>query len=185
MNIVEVLTLIISLLALLVTYLVFKSNETPRIVIYATPHYGKETFIRLHVKNIGKGIAEKVVIKSSQPVPRRAFGITKLNQHLEFFESGIFKHGIELIFPNQEYVYDWGQYGGLVEALNDKPITFEVSYKYRYPLSLWKSPVSDRSVINIRELEALPSTTGSLIEQIGKIHRELEQLNKQLPKVSK
>ncbi len=182
MNIVEVLTLIISLLALLVTYLVFKSNQTPKIAIYATPHYGKETFIQLHVKNIGQGIAHNLIITSSQPIPRRAFGITQLNNPVEFFDSGIFKYGITLMTPQQEYIYDWGQYGGLIEALNNKTITFKVSYKFKYPLSLWQSTIVDTSAINIRELEALPSTTGNLAEQVGKVHKELENLNKEFLK---
>ena len=182
MNIVEVLTLIISLLALSVTYLVFKSNQTPRIVIYATPHYGKETFIQLHIKNIGNGIAENVQINSSRPIPRRAFGITKLNEPLEIFDSGIFKYGIQILAPNQNYIYDWGQFGGLKEALNNESIIFEVKYQFRYPLSILKSNITDVSIINIKELEALPATTGSGNEQLGKIQKELSNLNKEFSK---
>ena len=95
MDINNLLTLTISLLALLVTYVVFKSNQTPRIIIYASPHYGKQTFIQLNVKNIGFGIAENVQISSDQELPRRAFGLSKLSASKEIFESGIFKYGID------------------------------------------------------------------------------------------
>lgn len=185
MNNVEILTLIISLAVLLITYLVFKSNQSPKIIVFASPHYGKESFIKLNIINIGNGIAENVQIKSSQPIPRRAFGISKLNQPLEVFDTGIFKHGIKIMNTNQEYIYDWGQYGGLKEALDNKPITFEVSYEFKYPLSLCKSKFKDKSVIDIRELEGLPSSTGNLTEQLGKIHKEIEQLNREFRKLNK
>ena len=178
----EILTLIISLLALLITYAVFKSNQSPRIVIFATPHYGKETFIQLNVKNIGNGIAENLTIKTDQPIPRRAFGIGKLAHPKEIFEDGIFKYGVKIFHPEQSYIYDWGQFGGLKEALNDQPITFTVTYTYKHPLNLWKSKISDRSVINIRELEALPSSTGGITEQISKIHNEIKNLNSKIEK---
>ncbi|WP_179999281.1 hypothetical protein [Acinetobacter sp. YH12239] len=182
MNVTEILTLIISLTALLVTYLVFKTNQAPQIIAYATPHYGKQSFIQLHIKNIGNGIAENIKITSSHPIPRRAFGITHLNDPVEYFETGIFKHGIKIMHPNQDYFYDWGQYGGLIEALNDQVLIFEISYQFRFPLSLWKSRIKDISSINIRELEELPASTGDLNNQLEKIHKELEKFNKEFLK---
>jgi hypothetical protein len=182
MEIQEILTLTISILALLITYAVFKSNQSPRIIIFATPHYGKETFIQLNVKNVGTGIAENITIETDQPIPRRAFGIRKLTHPKEIFEDGIFKYGIKIFHQEQSYIYDWEQFGGLKEALNDQPIIFTVTYTYKPPLNLWKSKISDRSVINIRELEALPSNTGGITEQISKIHKEIKNLNSKIEK---
>ena len=79
MNTITIFTLIISLMALLVTYAVFKSDQQPQIIVFALPHYGKQSFIQLHIKNIGKSIAYNVQISSDQPIPKRAFGIKKLN----------------------------------------------------------------------------------------------------------
>ena len=182
MEIHEILTLVISILALLITYAVFKSNQSPRIIIFATPHYAKETFIQLNVKNIGNGVAENLKIKTDQPLPRRAFGIGKLTSPKEIFQNGIFKYGIKIFHPEQSYIYDWGQFGGLKEALNDQPITFTVTYTYKHPLNLWQSKISDSSVIDIRELEALPASTEGMTEQISKIHKEMKILNAKIDK---
>ena len=57
MNTITIFTLIISLMALLVTYAVFKSDQQPQIIVFALPHYGKQSFIQLQIKNIGKSIA--------------------------------------------------------------------------------------------------------------------------------
>lgn len=51
----EILTLIIAVLALLITYSVFKSNERPCIIIYIEPNPFKETVISLVVENVGRG----------------------------------------------------------------------------------------------------------------------------------
>ncbi len=177
MDINNLLTLVISLLALLVTYVVFKSNQTPRIIIYATPHYGKQSFIQLNVKNIGNGFAENVTIKTDKILPRRAFGIEKLNKPIENFDNGIFKHGVKYFHPKQSYIFDWGQFGGLSEALNNAPITFYITYEYKHPLNFWKSQITDISVINILELEALPASIGDISENLEKIHKEIKQLN--------
>jgi hypothetical protein len=179
---INILTLIISLLALLVTYAVFKSDQQPQIIIFATPHYGKPSLIQLHVKNIGKSIAENIHISSDQPIPRGAFGISRLNELPKSFESGIFKYGVKVFPPNQSYIFDWGQFGGLKEALNEKPITFKVTYLYKHPLNLWKTKITDISIIDINELEALPSSDGGLIEQMKNINKELKALNVKIDK---
>lgn len=106
MDTVNILTLIISLTALLVTYAVFKSDQQPQILIFATPHYGKESLIQLHVKNIGKSIAHNVRVFSDQPIPQAAIGIEKLNSNKQYFDSGIFKNVIKVFPPNQSYIYD-------------------------------------------------------------------------------
>ncbi|MDM1341551.1 MULTISPECIES: hypothetical protein [Acinetobacter] len=182
MDTITIFTLIISLMALLVTYAVFKSDQQPQIIVFALPHYGKQSFIQLQIKNIGKSIAYNVQISSDQPIPKRAFGIKKLNASKDYFDSGIFKHGVKVFPPNQSYIYDWGQYGGLREALDNNPITMKVTYWYQHPLNLWKTQITDISIIDINELEALPSSDGGFIEQLQNINKELKILNTKLEK---
>src|SRR5690606_9591927 len=91
MDTLTIFTLITSLMALLLTYAVFKSNQQPQLIIFATPHSGKESVIQLHVKNIGKSIAHNIKISSDRPIPRAAFGIKKLNSEKQDFKAGIFK----------------------------------------------------------------------------------------------
>lgn len=168
MEVINILTIIISLMALLVTYAVFKSDQQPQIIIFATPHYGKESVIQLHVKNIGKSIAHNVKISSDRLIPHAAFGIEKLNSEKQYFETGIFKNGVKVFPPNQS-LYDWGQYGGLKDSLDNSPITFTITYLYKHPLNLWKTKITDISTIDINELEGLPSSEGGFIEQLQNI----------------
>lgn len=169
-------------MALLVTYAVFKSNQKPEILVFATPHYGKQSFIQLHIKNVGKSIAHDVKISSNRPLPRQAFGISKLTHTKEKFDVGIFKHGIKVFPANQGYIYDWGQYGGLKDALEGLPIEIRVTYFYKYPLNLWKTKITDISIIDINELEGLPASDGGLIEQLHNINNQLKSLNTKIQK---
>ena len=168
-------------MALLVTYAVFKSDQQPQIIIFATPHYGKESVIQLHVKNIGKSIAHNVKISSDRLIPHAAFGIEKLNSEKQYFETGIFKNGVKVFPPNQS-LYDWGQYGGLKDSLDNSPITFTITYLYKHPLNLQKTKITDISTIDINELEGLPSSEGGFIEQLQNINKELKILNTKLEK---
>jgi hypothetical protein len=182
MDVLNILMLVVSLLALLVTYAVFKSDQQPQIIAYATPHYGKPSLIQLHIRNIGKCIAHDVKISTDQPLPKAAFGISQLSDEKEVFNSGIFKYGIKVFPPNLSYTYDWGQYGGLKEALNELPLTITASYTYRHPLNLWNTKIIDISVIDIRELESMPASTGGIIDQLKNIGKELKELNSKINK---
>lgn len=182
MEVINILTLIISLMALLVTYAVFKSDQQPQIIIFATPHYGKESVIQLHVKNIGKSIAHNVKISSDRLIPHAAFGIEKLNSEKQYFETGIFKNGVKVFPPNQSYIYDWGKYGGLKDSLDNSPITFTITYLYKHPLNLWKTKITDISTIDINELESLPASNGGLLEQLKNINKSLITLNQKIEK---
>ena len=128
MDTLTIFTLITSLMALLVSYAVFKSNQQPQLIIFATPHSGKESVIQLHVKNIGKSIAHHVKISSDRPIPRATFRIKKLNSEKQDFKTGIFKNGVKVFPPNQSQIYDWGQYGGLRDALANNPILIKATY---------------------------------------------------------
>lgn len=102
MDTITIFILIISLMALLVTYAVFKSDQQPQIIVFALPHYGKQSFIQLQIKNIGKSIAYNVQISSDQPIPKRAFGIKKLNASKDYFDSVIFNTWSQSISTQSE-----------------------------------------------------------------------------------
>ena len=172
----EILTLIIAALALLITYSVFKSNERPCIIIYIEPNPFKETVISLVVENVGRGRAENIKFTSDRPIPCKAFGITKLNKPRQEFQSGVFKHGIKIFNPQQKIFYDWGQFGGLKEALENKDLTIKASYKYKHPLNIFKSKMHDISVINIHELEELPSMQGHTSPILMEIAKSLKTI---------
>ena len=79
-------------------------------------------------------------------------------------------------------IYDWGQYGSLRDALDNNPILIKATYWYQHPLNVWKTQITNISIIDINELAALPSSEGGLIEQLQHINKELKILNTKLEK---
>lgn len=108
MGLMNFLTIVISGLSVLIAYMVFANNSKPKIIIFAQVHKNKRTIINLVVKNIGNDIAYNVNFVSDRPIPRSAFGLLRLDNPNEFFESGIFGCGIKVFNPQQEFVYEWG-----------------------------------------------------------------------------
>lgn len=184
MSIINLLTISISLLSLLSTYIIFTTNNKPKIIAYTEMHGDKRTIINLVIKNVGKEIAYDVMFVSDKPVPRSAFGLEKLNHEKEFFETGIFIHGVKVFNPEQAFIFEWGQFAGLMEALEEKPIEIKAIYKYKNPLKLWQSKILDISIIDIREMAGLPVNFGSvrvelkgMSDEMVKIRRAIEKIN--------
>lgn len=173
----EILTLTIAVLALLVTYSVFKSNERPCVIVYIEPNPFKETFISLVVENVGRGRAENVMFTSDRPIPCKAFGITGLNGTRQVFDSGVFKHGIKVFNPQQKIFYDWGQFGGLKEALENQDLIIKATYEYKHPLNIFKSKIQDVSVININELGGLPTMQGHISPILMEMAKSLKSMS--------
>ena len=82
----------------------------------------------------------------------------------------------QIFNPQQKIFYDWGQFGGLKEALENKDLTIKASYKYKHPLNIFKSKMHDISVINIHELEELPSMQGHTSPILMEIAKSLKTI---------
>ncbi|MDO4250258.1 MAG: hypothetical protein Q4C68_01970 [Moraxella sp.] len=179
----HVLTIVISALSLLVAYMVFATNNRPKIIIFAKMHTDKKTIINLVVKNVGREIAYDVRFDSDRLIPKSAFGLTKLDNPNCYFDSGIFEYGVKVFNPDQEFIFEWGQFYGLMEALDEKPIMIKVDYKYKNPLKPWYSNGADKSVIDIREMSGLPVNYGSVRVELKQLTEELVKIRNTLDKI--
>ncbi|CAM4172313.1 hypothetical protein PSAR109036_12690 [Psychrobacter arenosus] len=178
----DILIVVIALLSLLVSYAVFQSNDKPKIIVYIEPHYGKESFVKLIIENIGKSTAFDVNFHSDRCIPFKAFGLNKLQNPPQYFTSGLFVHGIKTFTPKQKYIFDWGQLSGLKEALDNEPLYITATYQYKYPLNLWKSKIKDESIVNINELDHLPMSQGGTDKLLKDIHNALDKINSTIQK---
>ena len=69
----EILTLIIALLSLVVTYIVYYNNSIGDIVVYAQIDKSRKTIINLVIHNIGKGIAKDIKFICPNGIPKQAY----------------------------------------------------------------------------------------------------------------
>jgi len=101
-----------------VSYLAFRSQIDPDVVVYAQTDDGRPSIINLIIENKGRASAEDVTFEWSGKLPTRAWGF-KLGEpdSSEEMNEGPLVHGIPFLPPGGKRVVTWGQYAGLYNAL--------------------------------------------------------------------
>lgn len=177
----QILSLVIALLSLIVTYIVYRDNSTGDVVVYAQVDKKRPTIINLVIQNIGKGIAKDIQFSCVNGIPKKAYGISRLEKPLKVYESGAFINGLPILFPNEKLVYSWGQLGGLKEALNGKPLNIEVIFFSRNSLQLRRKKTKNSFLIDVTSFEEVDIST-TVFEQEVKL--SLRAIAKSLEKIA-
>lgn len=163
---IEVLTLVIALLSLIVTYIVYYNNSIGDVVVYAQVDRKRPTIINLVVHNIGKGIAKDIKFICSTGIPKKAYGISKLTAPLEKYDSGAFVNGLPILFPNEKIVYSWGQYGGLKEALNNMPLEIDIIFFSRTNFQIIKRKIKNKVVVDPTAFEGVDISESTFEKEV-------------------
>ena len=171
----ELITCVIALLSLLVTYIVYHNNMIADVVVYAKADLARPSAINLVIHNIGKGIARNVQFHTTEGIPEHANGILKLINPRKIYSSGAFVRGIPFLFPDEKLIYSWGQLGGLKEALSSQPLKIKITFNSKLPMQLWT-----RKIVNVVEIDVL-SLEGVNIGEPS-IHIEIKSILKDISK---
>lgn len=177
----QILSLVIALLSVIVAYMIYYENSTADVVIYAQVDRKRSTIINLVIHNIGKGIARDIKFICPDGIPKAAYGISGLNEPLKIYESGALSKGLPILFPDEKLVYSWGQFGGLKEALDGKPLEIEVIFFSRNRLQLMRRKTRNKLVIDIAAFEGVDIST-TIFEQ--EVKKSLQAIAKSLEKMS-
>lgn len=177
----QILSLVIALLSVIVAYMVYYDNSTADVIIYAQVDRKRPTFINLVIHNIGKGIARDIKFICPDGIPKAAYGISGLNEPLKVYESGALFNGLTILFPDEKLIYSWGQFGGLKEALDGKPLEIEVTFFSRNSLQLSRRKTRNTLVIDIAAFEGVDIST-TIFEQ--EVKKSLQAIAKSLEKMS-
>jgi len=171
-----------------VAYLALVRRSQPQLLIYYGPNPDIETLIDLVIENIGGATATNVTF--SKPIPVSWFGIEKPDQDGSF----IAQSGFPAISAGQRYVYDGGQYAGLVSKIGQAlPVT--VSYSYRNPFGVTRKR-TENFVLSMAHMEHMPTRTSArhaIVDALKSSNRttlheirdELRSLNKSLQLLAK
>ena len=177
----QILSLVIALLSLIVAYMVYYDNSTGDVVIYAQVDRKRPTVINLVIHNIGKGIARDIKFVCLNGIPEAANGISGLKEPLKIYETGALVNGLPILFPDEKLVYSWGQFGGLKEALDGKPLEIEVIFFSRNSLQLRRRKTRNKLVIDIAAFEGVDIST-TIFEQ--EVQKSLQAIAKSLEKMT-
>lgn len=183
-----VISPLITFLALWVAYIALVKQSRPHILVYYQPNPGIQSFIDLVVENIGGGMARDLIF--SKPLPVQCFGIKNPDG------SGVevLGEGLPAIAAGQRFIFDGGQFGGLVSHIGDK-LELEVSYNYKNPFGFSRKK-REVCVLSIAHLSKMPTRTsseqaivnaleGPNVTTLQKIHKELSNIASALDSISK
>lgn len=184
----QILSLVIALLSLIVAYMVYYDNSTGDVVIYAQVDRKRPTVINLVIHNIGKGIARDIKFVCLNGIPEAANGISEaangisgLKEPLKIYETGALVNGLPILFPDEKLVYSWGQFGGLKEALDGKPLEIEIIFFSHNSLQLMRRKTRNKLVIDVTAFEGVDIST-TIFEQ--EVKKSLQAIAKSLEKMT-
>jgi hypothetical protein len=116
--------------ALGISYLLYRSQSDPDVIVYAQTDEGRPTIINIVIENKGSASAEDVSFEWAGRLPARAWGMTPGAQDSsEAMSEGPLVHGIPALPPGEKRVITWGQYWGLFTALGGG--TKEIVIRFR------------------------------------------------------
>jgi hypothetical protein len=158
------------------TFRLVRSQNEPNVVVYVKHDESRTTILQIIIENIGRGIATDISFKSSRPIPAHAWGISiDQAKQAEIMIDGPLIKGIPALGPGDTRKITWGQYGGLMKALEGEPLILTFKYKDD------KRRMPSRSVVlecaSFANTDAVDSETVRMIKELKRIADTLEKAN--------
>lgn len=176
---ISVVLAFITVNATLISYLIFRSQIDPEVVVYADVDETRPSIIVLIIENIGRGLAKDVTFELSAPLPEKAFGFNDAPVPKEM-SYGPLISGIPSLGPGSKRIITWGQYGGLEKWLGDSVVLVTAKYRsdHRYLVGSKKhATVSPLDIKSFEGTDASDKNWGKKTsEQLEKIARTLEHV---------
>ena len=111
------------------TYRLLLAQIEPCVVVTVVADSDRPTILMIRVRNVGASIARDIRFYPSRPIPWQAWGMdSETAQEAKPMTDGPLLRGIAALGPQDTRDITWGQFGGLLKAMEDGPITLE--YKY-------------------------------------------------------
>jgi len=179
---VSVVVSLIALCAVFVSYIVYRSQVDPEIIVYAEVDEKRTSIINLVIKNIGKAAARDVTFTPSSDVPSKAFGLgVVIAEAAEIMTEGPLVRGIPFLPPGGTRIITWGQYGGLLTALGEGHILVTAKYKSHHFGISWLIKHKTTCPLEIVSFEATDASDKNYDKQIAD---NIEKLTKTVQKAA-
>ena len=113
------------------TFRLLRTQTEPNVVVYVRHDDSRTTLLQIVIENIGRGLATEIRFTPSRPIPARAWGVSvDAAKPADIMSEGPLIEGIPALGPGDSRRVTWGQYGGLMKAVGETPITLKYSYRY-------------------------------------------------------
>ena len=185
---ISLLMVLIASASAAVTYIVYRSATDPEVIVYADTDRKRPSIVNLIIKNIGKGPASDITFSSDRPLPVRAYGIEIPSEMPKEMTDGPIIIGIPYMAPDQSLVLTWGQYGGLIKFIGDRPISIKAKYKRNRSIRPFSKNLESDCQLDIQCFEKTDSSDHNwgpkVVKELDKANKELAKINKSINRVS-
>lgn len=151
-----------------VNYYLLRGHFDPYVVVYTRHDNDRPTILELVIENLGDGAAYDVSFNWEGELPQTAYGISPTGEDRDFepMTEGPLVSGIPLLAPGERRVMNWGQYGGLADALEGDRVQVTSEYESRGPHVWDPSEHSVESVLEVQSFEATNAASSPEHDQV-------------------
>jgi hypothetical protein len=170
-----VILAVLTAVYVIVTARILATQSDPCVVLTVVHDEDRSTILQLVAKNIGAGIAHDIRFEFSRSLPARAFGLSKEDaKNAVTMEDGPLINGIPALGPGETRKIDWGQYGGLLAALGDKPII--ATCRFKKSAKEMSPTICPLEVASFAGTVAAETSAARAARELEKISRNLQHL---------
>jgi hypothetical protein len=156
------------------TFRLVRSQNEPNVVVYVKHDESRTTILQIVIENIGRGIATDITFKSSRPIPAHAWGISiDQAKPAETMTDGPLIKGIPALGPGDSRKISWGQYGGLMKALENEPLL--ITFLYKDGSRQMPSRSVELECASFAHTDAVDSENVRMIKELKRIADALER----------
>ncbi|WP_245250775.1 hypothetical protein [Pantoea endophytica] len=170
---VNIITMIIAITSSWISYLVYKENSSPDIIVYLEQDDQTRVILNLVIKNIGKSAARDIAFKTSKSLPSKAFN----EDNIQDMNQGPLISGIPFLAPGSSRTLMLGNYAGLTKWLGDEKIKVESLFYKANSKQLLVKKIKNISYLDIYSftgVSAADNSTGTKIQQsLNKIEKAI------------
>jgi len=161
-----------------VSYLLYRSQTDPDVIVYAQADEGRPSMINLIIENKGNANAHDVAFAWTGKLPAQAWGIpVGGTDKSKPMQEGPLVHGIPFLPPGGKRVITWGQYGGIYKGLAGKTLEIQIRFRSRRKLLRGYRTHETSCPLEIRSFEATDASDRNWDRRIAK---NLEELKKSI-----
>lgn len=163
-------------------YYLLRKHTDPHVIAYVHDDINRPSLLTIVIENIGESVAYDVSFDLERSIPDLAAGSSPSGERRDFapMTTGPLLEGIPALAPGEKRVINWGQYGGLHDALEGKPVDVTASFKSRgrHPLN-----PSRHTVTSVLEVESFRNTDASRTQEVEQT-KQLKKLAKAVEKIA-
>lgn len=173
---IQVVSLLVATIAASAAYLLSRIASEPHVIVYTKHDRDRPTMLVIVIENIGRGVAYDVEFELERRIPRYARGIAPTGDKrvVDEMREGPLIAGVPSLAPGEQRVLNWGQYGGLRDALGGRPVEVRARFEGGWPIR-WSHEVE--SVLEVTSFDGTDVSATPARAQINELSRIAQSMD--------